>query len=155
MRRPDFGPYYQGPWLHHAHEGVGLELEGAPTDAVAFIDVLQGFSCAPPQARRILHMLERGEVKRTTVMTGLPFAALGDQLCKLGVTMRIIPPVSPDAVLAAKLLNDAVMIVLGGGDISLVNFTEDQKQEINQRVQEYRDSQRALPHHLGNYEGLL
>ncbi|MBC8738552.1 hypothetical protein F6X40_17475 [Paraburkholderia sp. UCT31] len=146
--RPRFDRYHKGDWPYRGDEGVGLELSGAPTDAHALLDLLMGESCNPPAARRILHCLQAGESKRTTVMAALDFNALGDRLAQLGVTLRIIPPAEP----ANQDIDQAVLRLEQGLPFDLSGFSWAELAIIGARRQQLHESLQRIPHGFGPYE---
>ena len=145
--RPRFGAFFTGPWPYESSAGVGLALSGVPTDAVAFIELMQDLSCNPPAARRILDELQAGGCKRTTVMPGLDFEYLGTALAALGVRLDIIEPAEP----AKQALDEEVFARVRGQADRNEGFTPDELAEIERRVSAMRRSLEALPVGFGPY----
>ncbi len=145
--RPRFGRFHRGPWPHDCSEGVGLAMSGAPNDPAAFVSLMQGYSCNPPAARRILDELRAGLTKRTTVMAGLDFATLGEELAALGVTLVIIEP----AQAADQRLDAAVFDRVRGRALDESDLTEAQRAEIGRREALMRESLATLPVDFGPY----
>lgn len=147
---PRFGKYHTQPWNYESEHGVGLELTGVPTDIDAFITLLHCESCNPVATRRILDDLIAHGTRKTTVMSSLPFDYLGDELALLGVTMKIIPPVTPAWGIEIDQAAWA-MSKSEGQEVSLDNFSEAEKIEILKRVEHATQSFEQLEHDFGPY----
>lgn len=93
--RPKFDTLYKGPWTHWYGAGVGLRLEGMPTDCEAFIEHLMDYSCHPSATRRICDRIAANGFDLLTVMSALDFDEIAVVMRSHGVTMTIIDP-QPD-----------------------------------------------------------
>ncbi|WP_434716233.1 hypothetical protein [Paraburkholderia sp. A3RO-2L] len=140
--------YYDGSDWPYECGGVGISLEGAPTDVGAFLDLLHAESCNPPAARRILADLEAGLVKRTTLMSSLDFNRIGDSLAALGVRMRVIPPIVP----AVPIAVDAEVLSRYVGQQPRPMESEEQEQLVASRLSQFDESIAARPHDFGPFE---
>jgi len=141
--------YYDGDsWPHDCLLGVGVRFEGKPADARRFLDILHEHSCSPPAARRILAVLDAGEVKYTTLTDTLPFNRIGDALAELGVAMKVVPP--QIQALPTNLDSEVLATFLGLEVMPLEDETHNQV--VKERVKEFSASMAALPHSLGRYE---
>ena len=150
MRKPNFGRFFCGDWSHAEEDGVGLVLEGAPTDDAGFIALLQDYSCNPVAAHRILECLKAGETKKTTLRAFLPFANIGQGLELLGVRMTIVAPL-PGA--GNSDIDSAATGLLVGRDpeksLSLVAETD--RAEVLKRYAEVSKQFARLPVDVGLY----
>lgn len=147
MAFPRFATLHQGPWPYPPQDGVGMKLEGVPSDPHAFIDVLQGYSCNPAATRRILAILQRGEAKYTTVSATLDFDGIGASLANLGVTLSIVPPAVPDDPTPDHL----VLRLTNGEAVDLTQLPPEVARVVEERWALMQESLRALPHDLGAY----
>jgi hypothetical protein len=145
--RPAFDRFYAGEWPYAREAGVGIRLEGSPTDPYAFIDILQGMSCNPPAARRILDSLQNGEAKLTTVTDKLQFNQLGEALGTVGVTLSIVPPGKP----ADQTVDELVLSMIKGMPADLTSLAADVASLVAERYAMMRDSMQRMPHTLGCY----
>lgn len=92
-RGPRFGSLYSGPWPYEDSMGVGLRLEGLPTNREKFIEYLMDYSCNPMAGERIYSRISAVGYDMLTVMSALPFDEIAVGLKELfGVKMSIIPP---------------------------------------------------------------
>lgn len=149
--RPQFGKFYTEAWPYDSHVGVGMEFKGVPNNEIAFIDLLQGESCNPVATRRIYDTLLKEGVKLTTVMASLNFERIGLALEELGVTLRIIPPVEPEKI-NDGVEDRAVLALYRGDEEILKDFPEEKQQELRLKMDIFKSSVKAYPHHFGNYE---
>ena len=141
--------YYGGTdWLFEEESGVGISLEGAPTDVEAFLDILHRESCNPPAARRILADLEAGLVKRTTLMRTLDFNRIGESLATVGVRMRVIPPKRPEVPIAV----DAEVLFRHVGQSPSRMESEELERLVVGRLAQFDNSVAARPHNFGPFE---
>lgn len=147
MTRPRFGTLFEGPWPYPPEDGVGMRLEGVPNDPHAFIDTLQGYSCNPAATRRILDTLQRGDAKYTTVSPRLAFDDIAVSLARLGVTLTIVPPATPDDPTPDHL----VLRLVRGEAVDLTQLPQEVARIVEERRVLMEESLRALPHDLGAY----
>jgi hypothetical protein len=140
--------YYDGTDWPYECGGVGISLEGAPTDVGAFLDLLHRESCSPPAARRILADLEARLVKRTTLMSSLDFNRIGDSLAALGVRMRVIPPITPPV----PIMVDAEVLSRHVGAPPRAMESEELEHLVASRLAQFDESVAARPHDFGPYE---
>jgi len=89
---PRLGTLWNGKWAYDQSSGVGLRLEGLPTDADSFILILASYGCHPKATERILDRLKSRGYDELTVMSLLDFVSLAQDMKKLSVTFSIIPP---------------------------------------------------------------
>lgn len=126
------GRYWKGKWPYCPTAGVGLKMEGVPTDHARFIEILQNESCNPVAAHITLQALLRGEPKFTTVTTSIKFIELIEDLATVGVTMTIVPPRDQQGDLC-QIYSLALQIALGkrpGGDPALLAEAEKRAQLV-------------------------
>lgn len=89
------GSLWEGPWPYPPQDGVGIRLEGVPTDWRGLVDYMQSKSCNPIAARRLADGLTRGEVRFTTLRSEFNFERMATDFASFGVVLRIVPPVPP------------------------------------------------------------
>jgi hypothetical protein len=95
MFRPRFKTLYTGEWPYGPRDCVGLRMEGAPRSDTLFVGIITTRYKAPEAvAQRILADLKAHGTRDTTVRAHLNFDALNVDLRKIGVKLRIIPPVA-------------------------------------------------------------
>ena len=140
-----FGSYYQGEWPYQPNDGVGLDFHGVPTDDNEFLYILTGASCNEIAALRILDALKLNEHKQVTVMAGLFFDDIGDSLKNIGVQMKIIPPFiykNPHHIEDNLKIDFAALAEIKGDKANdyVMNLTDEQKQEVQRRVKQTRNS---------------
>lgn len=87
-----FNKIYKGEWYYNLTCGVGLKITGLPTDEVTFMNILYDYSCNPVATQRVLQELKNNGVKYTTLMSGIDFNNLHNDLEKINVKIEIIPP---------------------------------------------------------------
>ena len=134
-----FGAYYQKEWTYDLKEGVGLDFYGCPTNDNEFIEILKGASCNEIAARRILDSLKLNEHKQVTVMSGLYFDDIGDELKAIGVQMKIIPPFiykNPNHIEDNLKIDFAALaeIKCEKANNYVMDLTNEQKEEVKKRV---------------------
>jgi hypothetical protein len=78
--------------MSYSPEGVGLKLEGFPTDVRKFYRILAQESCHPKAAHRILNRINQNGYDKLTVMSRLNFDWVETQLAHIGVVMTFIAP---------------------------------------------------------------
>ena len=148
--RLKFGKYFLEDWPYSIYEGVGLKFVGKPTDTLRFLDILMVADCNPIASRRILDVLERGEIKQVTVMAGLFFDEIGDSLADIGVQMKIIPPYhypTKNHIENNAKIDYAVMDHLKGEVSTYVkNLTPTQLKEVERRIIEAKNSISKIPY---------
>jgi len=89
---PRLGTLWNGKWSYDQSSGVGLRLEGLPTDVDSFILILASYGCHPKAAERILDRLKSRGYDELTVRSQLDFVSLAQDMNKLSVILSIIPP---------------------------------------------------------------
>lgn len=152
-KKPKFEEFYQEEWPYDQSEGVGLSFYGVPNDYKKFLDILMQASCNPVSARRILNVLERNETKYVTVMFGLNFNIIGNELKKIGVVMKITAPFNypnPTDIDDNSIIDSAVL-----------SFIKDEKYKVDidpkfedtfkERLKETQESISFKPHNFGPY----
>lgn len=87
-----FSTLYTGVWPYPEHEGVGLRLEGLPTDRDGWIAEMMDYSCHPDAGARIYARIEKNGFDLLTVMAALDFDQIAVVMQRYGVQMSIIPP---------------------------------------------------------------
>lgn len=90
--RPRFDTLWPGPWDIPPARGVGIRLNGKPSDPSKLIAILNGHSCPHDVSWQIAAVLQSGQEKVTTVMAHLNFDALAIQLRAVGVKLEIVEP---------------------------------------------------------------
>lgn len=75
--------------------GVGLRLDGYPTDEKKFYWIVAQEGCHPKAAKRILDRIRLGGYDLLTVMSFLKFDWIIKELAEVGVTVTYIEP-QPD-----------------------------------------------------------
>ena len=118
------------------------------------LQILFGFlmiaDCNPIASRRILAVLERGEIKQVTVTAGLFFDEIGDSLADIGVQMKIIPPYhypTKNHIEDNAKIDYAVMDHLKGEASTYVkNLTSTQLKEVERRIIEAENSISKIPY---------
>ena len=98
-------------------------------------------------ARRILAELEAGRTKYTTVRYTLDFNTLGDELAAAGVTMKIVPPGEP----GDPRYDHAAFFLVLGKNVNLSEFSGEERQVIDERVQHTQASLARIPHDFGAF----
>lgn len=140
-----FGSYYQEDWPYSEKLGVGLDFYGYPTDVNEFFNILTSASCNEVAAIRILNVLKLNKHKQVTVVAGLFFDDIGDELKAIGVQMTIIPPFiykNPDCIEKNLRMDFAALAEIKNSTeySSLSNLTEEEKKEIKKRVIETKET---------------
>lgn len=86
------GTLWNGAWTYEASMGVGLRMEGLPSDVDEFILILASHGCHPNASNRILSRIKARGYDELTVSSSLNFIALAKEMNKLSVLFSIIPP---------------------------------------------------------------
>lgn len=150
-----FDKYYNGEWKYDLSLGVGLSFSGVPNDYKIFLDIMQGASCNPVSARRILNVLESGEVKYVTVMSRLDFNQIGDELKMVGVEMQITSPYNykdSNEILNNSMVDEEVLSLLLNNKSIYKDLEGDLKLLSKERLLEFKESVKNRPHNFGLYE---
>ena len=116
---------------------------------------MQGASCNPVSARRILNVLESGEVKYVTVMSRLDFNQIGDELKMVGVEMQITSPYNykdSNEILNNSMVDEEVLSLLLNNKSIYKDLEGDLKLLSKERLLEFKESVKNRPHNFGLYE---
>lgn len=89
---PRLGTLWKGNWSYEPSKGVGIRLEGVPTDVDAFTIILASHGCHPKATERILTRIRVRGYDELTVMSALNFIVLAQEMSELSVLFSIIPP---------------------------------------------------------------
>lgn len=89
---PRLGTLWNGAWTYETTMGVGIRLEGLPTDVDEFILILASHGCHPNASNRILSRITTRGYDELTISASLNFIALAKEMNKLSVLFSIIPP---------------------------------------------------------------
>ena len=147
-----FGGYYQEKWIYDLKLCVGLDFYGVPTNDIEFMEILTGASCNEIAASRILDSLKLGQHKQVTVMAGLFFDEIGDELKEIGVQMTIIPPYiykNPNHIEDNLKIDFAALAEIKGekANTYLMDLTNEQKEEVKKRVIQTRNNLKNTKNH--------
>ena len=100
------------PYSNNKGRGVGLKLVGYPSDEEAFFWILAQEGCHPKAVKRILERLKTNGFDLLTVMDGIYFDWVREQLKTISVEMTFIKPLDDweplykDGAWDDKILNE-------------------------------------------------
>lgn len=81
-------------------------------------------------------------------MSHLPFEYIGDELAKIGVTMKVVAPKKVEFNIG---IDGVAFGILQGEKIELDKYSEVEKKEIERRVSIAKDSFLKICHHFGPF----